>query len=342
MNSAASWTQRFGISEMKRRTFIAFLGGAAGTWPFAVRAQQKARPMIGYLSGGLPGPAAPFVAAFRRGLIETGYVDGQNVAIEYGWAEGHYDRLPGLAADLVNRKVDVLAAMGGTPTIMAAKAASSTIPIVFLGGGDLVAEGVITSFARPDANLTGISLMAVELDEKRLDLLSEAVPEASVIGLLANPTNPSTKRMIAEVQKAARVKGLHLNILNAGGDNEIDAALTTFAEQRAGALVVAADPFFNSRRERLVALASRYAVPAIYEWREFAVAGGLISYGPSQSDLFRQVGAYCGRILAGAKPADLPIQQPTKFELVINLKTAKALGLTVPQSLLLRADEVIE
>jgi putative tryptophan/tyrosine transport system substrate-binding protein len=327
---------------MKRRAFIALLGAASAIGPFAVCAQQKAMPVIGYLSAGLPGPAAPFVAAFRRGLSETGYVDGQNVAIEYAWAEGNYDRLPGLAADLVNRKVDVLAATGGTPTIMAAKGATSTIPIVFLGGGDLVADRVVTSLARPGGNLTGISLMAIELNEKRLDLLSEIVPQASVIALLANPNSPSAKRMIGDEQKAARVKGLRLNILNAGSDSEIEAAFTSVAQQRAGALVVMADPFFNSRRERLVALASRYAVPAIYEWREFAEAGGLISYGPSQVDLFRQVGAYCGRILGGANPADLPIQQPTKFELVINLKTAKALGLTVPQSLLARAEEVIE
>ncbi len=263
------------------------------------------------------------------------------MAIEYRWAEGSYDRLPALAADLVGRKVDVIVA-SGTPGIAAAKSATSTIPIVFLGGGDLVAAGLVASLARPGGNLTGISIFGRELNPKRLDLLSELVPETKVIALLVNPNNSGAEPTIRDVQEAARAKGVQLHILNAGTESEIDAAFATLVQLHAGAIVVGSDPFFNSRREQLVAMAARHAVPAIYEWREFAEIGGLISYGPSLTGTWRQVGVYVGRILAGAKPADLPIQQPTKFELVINLKTAKSLGLTVPQSILARADEVIE
>jgi putative ABC transport system substrate-binding protein len=325
---------------MRRRELMAVLSGAAA-WPLPARAQQKAMPVIGYLSNTSPGPAAPFLTAFRQGLGETGYVEGQNVAIEYRWAEGRYDQLPGLAADLVTRKVDVIVAAGGSPAARAAKNATSTIPIIF-NSGDPVGSGLVSNLARPGGNLTGISLITVELMSKRLELLSELVPQARVIALLVNPTNSTTERITSDVQEAARAKGVQLLILKADAENEIDAAFAPLGHQRADALVVSTDPFFTSRREQLVALASRHAVPAIYEWREFAAAGGLISYGPSLTAANRQVGVYTGKILKGAKPADLPVQQPTTFELVINLKTAKALGLTVPQSILARADEVIE
>jgi putative ABC transport system substrate-binding protein len=309
-------------------------------WPSALRAQQKAMPVIGHLSAESPGTDAPFIAAFHRGLIETGYVEGQNVAIEYRWAEGRYDRLPGLAADLVGRKVDVIQP-GGAPSAVAAKSATSTIPVVFIVG-DAVAAGLVPSLARPGGNLTGVSLLTFELMAKRLELLSELVPQASVIALLVNANSAMAERIMRDVQEAARAKGVQLHILKAGTEDEIDAAFATLVQLHAGALLVGTDPFFNSRREQLAALASRHAVPAIYEWREFAEAGGLISYGPSLPAANRQVGIYVGRILNGAKPADLPVQQPTTFELVVNLKTAKALGITVPPSILARTDEVIE
>jgi putative ABC transport system substrate-binding protein len=325
---------------VNRREFMLMLGGAMTT-AHHLRAQQKAMPVIGFLNIGSLGPNAPYLAAFQQGLNETGYFEGQNLAIEYRWAEGSYDRLPGLAADLVGRKVDVIVT-GGTPGMQAAKAATVTIPIVFLGGGDPVAAGLVTSLARPGGNLTGVSFMSTELMPKRLELLSELVPEAAVIALLVNPNNPAAERIMRDVQEAARTKGVQLHILKAGTAAEINTAFATLVQRQAGALAVSADPFFNSQREELVALASRHAVPAIYEWREFAEAGGLISYGPSLTAANRQIGTYVGRILKGAKPADLPVQQPTTFELVVNLKTAKALGLIVPPSILARADEVIE
>ena len=325
---------------MKRRELILF-SGAAAVWPLTLRAQQKAMPVVGYLSNLSRDTSAPFVAAFRQGLSETGYVDGQNLAIEYRWAEGNYDRLPALAADLVGRKVDVIVATS-SPAALAAKNATSIIPIVFFSGGDPVADGLIPSLGRPGANLTGVSALVTDLHSKRLELLSDLIPQANVIALLVNLNNAGAERVMRAVQEAARAKGVQLPILTASTEAEIDAAFASLVQLHAGALVVGSEPFLNSRREQLVALASRHAVPAIYQFREFAVAGGLISYGPSLTVAFRLVGTYAGKILNGAKPADLPVQQPTTFELVINLKTAKALGLTVPQSLLARADEVIE
>jgi len=326
---------------MKRRDVIALIGGVM-TVPRALRAQQKAMPVIGFLNSGSPRPAAPTVAAFRQGLSETGYVEGQNLTIEYRWAEESNDRLPTLAADLVGLKVDLIATSGGFPAILAAKNATATIPIVFASGADPVATGLVASLARPGGNLTGVSFLLVELHPKRLELLSELVPQARVIALLVNPNNPNVERIMQDMQEAARAKGLQLPILKAGTEKEIDAAFAALVRLQAGALLVGSDPFFNSRREQLVALASRHTIPAIYQGREFALAGGLISYGASVTAAYHQAGIYAGKILKGAKPADLPVQQPTTFELVINLKAAKALGLTMPQSLLARADEVIE
>ena len=316
------------------------LAGAT-TVPQALRAQQKPMPVIGYLNSASPGPAAPYIAAFRQGLSETGYVEGQNLAIEYRWAEGRYDRLPALAADLVGRKVDVIATQGGIPPARAAKNASSTIPIVFVGG-DPIADRLVASLARPGGNLTGMIFMTAEMVPKRLELLSELVPQAGVIALLVNPDNPIPEPIMRDVQDAARAKGVQLHILKAATESEIDAAFASLAQLHVGALVLGPDQFLNSRREQLVALAARHAVPVIYDFRQNAAVGGLISYGPSLTHVNYQAGVHVGRILKGAKPADLPVQQPTKFELVVNLNTAKALGLTVPPSILARADEVIE
>ena len=324
---------------MNRRAFVAGLGVVLVA-PLAARAQQKAMPVIGVLNLTSPGPSAPFMAAFLQGLSEAGYVEGKNVAIEYRWAQGHYDRLPALAADLVGRKVDLIMAPT-PPAALAAKSATSTIPIVFRGGSDPVGEGLVASLARPGGNLTGVSI-ADDVTAKRLELLSELVPRARVIALLVNPNSAVAERVIREVQEAARTKGLQLHVLKASSESEIDTAFASLVQLHAGALVVAGDPFLSSRREQLVALASRHAVPSSYAWREFAVSGGLISYGSSITSAFRLVGTYAGKVLKGAKPTDLPVQLSTTFELVINLKTAKALGLTVPQSILLRADEIIE
>jgi len=328
---------------MRRREFSTLLGGAATAstvWPFASRAQQKATPVIGYLGVGAPGTSASNVAALRQGLSETGYVEGQNLTIEYRWAEGRYDRLPAFAADLVGRKVDVIVA-GAPPAAHAAKNATSTIPIVFTSG-DAVGDGLAASLARPGGNLTGVSFLTVDLHPKRFELLSELVPQARVIALLVNPNVPATERVTPAVQEAARPNGVQLLILKASTESEIDAAFAALVQRQAGALVSSSNPFFYYRREQIVALAARHAVPAIYEVREYATAGGLISYGPSFRAAFRQVGIYTGKILKGANPADLPVVQPTTFELVVNLKTAKALGLTIPPSILSRADEVIE
>ena len=326
---------------MIRRDLLALLGAAA-LRPRAARAQQRPMPVIGFLLSGSPDQGAIYTAAFRQGLSDAGYVEGKNVAIEYRWAEGRYDRLPGLAADLVGRKVDVIVAGGGTPPVLAAKGATSEIPIVFANLGDPVGQGLVASLARPGGNLTGVSILFSDLASKRVELVAELVPRAREIGLLVNPTNPTNETTFGDVQGAARGKAVQIHVLKASSETEINAAFAVLAQLHTGALIVGADPFFYLWRERLIALSSRHAVPAIYAWREFVASGGLISYGPSITGTYRQAGVYAGKILKGAKPVDLPVEQPTKFELVLNLNTAKALGLPVPPALLARADEVIE
>ena len=307
-----------------------------------VRAQQKVMPVIGFLGLSSPGPFAGAVAAFGEGLRETGYAEGANLAIEYRWAEEHYDRLPALAADLVARQVDVIVTQGSIPPARAAKNSTATIPIVFVTGADPVAAGLVANLARPGANLTGFTLIHGELMQKRFELPFELVPQARVIALLVKPDNPETEKMIRDTQEAAHAKGVQIEILKASNQGEIDSAFASLAQVKAGALVVGTDPFFFSAREQLVALAARHAVPAIYDSNGIVYAGGLISYGSVGTDIWRGVGSYTGKILKGTNPADLPVQQPTRFELVVNLKTAKALGLTIPPSILARADEVIE
>jgi putative ABC transport system substrate-binding protein len=325
---------------MRRREFMTLLGGAAAAWPLAARAQQPVRPVIGYLSARSPDDTAHLVAAFRRGLGEQGFVEGQNVTIEYRWALGQYDRLPAMATELVRLPVTVLAATGGEPAALAAKVATSTIPIVFTVGGDPVKLGLVASYNQPGGNATGVSLLTSPLEAKRLGLLRELVPQATTIGFLLNPN--LDRDQLSGVQEAARTINLQIHVLRASTDREIDLAFETVAPQRIQALAVAGDPFFDTRREKLVALAARHAVPTMYHFREFAVAGGLVSYGIDPIDPYRLVGVYTGRVLKGVKPAELPVQQSTKFEFVINLKTAKALGLDVPPGLSARADEVIE
>ena len=328
--------------EMRRRDFIKVIAGSAAALPLAARAQQTAMPVIGYLQSASPSYFAQFSDAVRQGLNEIGYVEGQNVAIERRSAEGHYDRLTALAVGLVDRQVAVILAAGGTDPAKAAKAATSNIPIVFVSAADPVRTGLVASLNRPGGNVTGVSLLASALDAKKLGLLRELAPKASTIGVLINPDYPSANSQREEAQQAAARLSLRPLMLSARADGEIDLAFASAARQGADALLVATDPFLLSRRERLVALAARYAVPAIYAQREVVTAGGLISYGPHFWDGYRQAGAYVGRVLKGEKPADLPVLQPTKFELVINLKTAKALGLEVPDRLLALADEVIE
>jgi putative tryptophan/tyrosine transport system substrate-binding protein len=327
---------------MKRRAFISLLGGAAAAWPLAVRAQQPTMPVIGFLHGASPGPYAPFLPGFHQGLKEAGYTEGRNVAVEYRWAEDRYDRLPALAADLVDHHVTVIAAPN-TPAALAAKAATTTIPIVFLVGGDPVAIGLVASLARPGGNLTGVTNLTAQVGPKRLELLHALVPTAITVAVLVNPSSPElAEPQSQELQVAARSLGLQLHVLNASTEREIDMAFATVVQLRPGGLVIVPDPFFTNRSERLAELALRHAIPTIFHYPEFTAAGGLMSYGSNLRDLLRWSGLYTGRILKGEKPADLPVQQATKVELIINLKTARALGLEVPTSILVRADEVIE
>ena len=324
-----------------RRELLAALGGAAAAWPLAARAQQPAMPVIGFLNSETSESQAERTAAFRQGLKESGFVEGQNVVIEFAWAKGHYDQLPALAADLVRRHAAVIVAIA-LPTALAAKGTTSTIPIVFASGGDPVQVGLVDSLNRPSGNVTGVSLFNVALGGKRLGLLLELVPAASIIAVLENPNNPRTDLDTTEVQMAVRALGKQILIAKAADEGDLDGAFATLVQGGAGAVLIPAEPLFISRREQLVRLAACYAVPAIYEIREFVAAGGLMSYGINAADAYRQVGIYTGRVLKGVKPADLPVLQPTKFELVINLKDAKALNLTMPPTLLATADEVIE
>jgi putative ABC transport system substrate-binding protein len=327
--------------HIRRREFVFTLGGAAAAWPLSARAQQPVS-MIGFLSSRSPGESASLVAAFREGLRETGFVEGQNLAIAFRWAEGRYEQLPALAAELVGLRVAVLFTAGGTPSALAAKAATSTIPIVFSALTDPVRSGVVTSLSRPDGNITGMSVLSSALTGKRIGLLKGLVPTSAVIGYLLNPRHPMAVADSNEATAAASALDIQLRVLEASNEQDLDAAFANLVNLRAGGLVVGADPFLDSRRDRIVALAARHAIITLYSFREYVVAGGLMSYGPSITDSYRQAGIYSGRILKGEKPADLPVMQPTKFNLVLNLNAAKVLGIQIPPTLLALADEVIE
>ena len=327
--------------DMRRRQFITLLGGAAA-WPLSSRAQQAAVPVIGFLSARSPDESAHLVAAFWRGLAETGFIENQNVVIEYRWALSHYDQLAGMAAELVHRPVLVLIAVGGDVAARAAAAASRTIPVITAFGVDPVGSGLVASLARPGGNVTGISNLSATMEAKRIGLLREVVPQATTLGVLLNPNNPTVANQQRDIEEAARAVGLRVMPLQASTASELDAAFDSIAQNRIPALLVTADAFFTASRDKLTILAARDAVPAIYYFRDFAVAGGLMSYGASLADQYRQIGVYTGHVLKGAKPADLPIVQPTTFEFVINLKTARGLGITLPPGVLAIADEVIE
>jgi putative ABC transport system substrate-binding protein len=326
---------------MKRRDFITFLGGAA-VWPLTARAQQRSMPLVGYLSGRSRNTDTPFLTAFRNGLSETGYVEGRSVAIEYRWADGQYDRLPALAADLVRRQMAVIVAAGGSSPAQAAKATTTMIPIVFQTGDDPVELGLVASLNRPGTNLTGVTSLNTEVMPKRLELLHELVPTATIMAALVNSTSPNAETLSREAETAARTLGLQLHVVHATTERDFDTVFANLVQLRARGLVIGSDPFFAGRSEQLAALSVRHAVPTIFQYHEFAAAGGLMSYGGSLTDTYHLVGVYAGRILKGERPANLPVQQSAKVELIINLKTAKALGLTVPITLLGRADEVIE
>ncbi len=327
---------------MRRRAFIAGLVGGAVAWPLATRAQQTAMPVVGFMSGRSPDDSAHLVTAFREGLADKGFVEGQSVAIEFRWALGDYGRLPALAADLVNRRVNVLVGVGGDVSAAVAAKATKTIPVVFGMGGDPVKGGLVASFNRPGGNVTGYTLWTSEMESKRLGLLRELVPGVRLIGVLVNPQFPPTEQELEDLEPAAKAVNQQLFVARANNDAELDAALASFQQERVGAFLVTAAPFFDTRHDRIVGFAAQNRLPAIYQFREYAVAGGLISYGPNIVESYRNAGGYVGRILKAEKPADLPILQPTKFDFVINLKTAKALGLTVPPTLLAEAGEVIE
>ena len=327
---------------IKRREFITLLAGAAAAWPLAARAQQPAVPVVGILASVSPAPYAGFIAAIKEGLQQTGYIEGRNVTIEYRWAEGHYDRLPQQAIELVDRGVAVIILVGGGPTIAVAKAATATIPIVFVMGDDPVKSGAVTALNRPGGNATGVNLLTVAMEAKRLQLLHELVPNVAVVAIIVNPNNPQAAEQLQDLQAAARTLGVEVEVFKAGSPSDIDTAFASLVGRRAGALLVAADAFFNTRREQFVVLTARHALPTIFTFREFPAAGGLMSYGTSLAEGYRQTEVYAGRILKGEKPAEMPVQQAVKIERVINLQTARVLGLTVPLPMLGRADEVIE